>query len=237
MHHARPPLQGARYRAPEVAVFIGHYAVGFAAKRYAPKASLGVLVAAPTLLDLVFPLFLLAGWERVHFVPARTPFLRLSLDYYPWSHSLVAALVWASLFALLYWALTRDRAAGVVIWLGVLSHWVLDALTHRPDMQLVPGGSALVGLGLWNSLAGTVIVEGMLFAGGLWLYARATRPRDRIGTYALWGMAAFLVLAYVGDLLGPPPTSSRAMGIVGGAAGWLLVLWAWWIDRHRDVKT
>jgi hypothetical protein len=217
-------------------MFIGHYAVGFASKRLAPKASLGILIAAPILLDVLFPAFLIAGWESARIVPAPTPFLRLSLDVYPWSHSLVMAVLWGVLFAAIYWVLTRDRIAAVVIFLGVFSHWVLDFITHRPDMQLVPGGAARVGLGLWNSVAGTVIVEGLLFVGGVWLYARTTRARDRIGRWAFWGLVAFLALFYVADLASPPPPDFAAFAWVALPLTALLLAWAWWLDRHRDVK-
>jgi hypothetical protein len=218
-------------------MFIGHYAVGFASKRFAPRASLGVLIAAPILLDLLFPVFLIAGWESAKIVPADTKFLRLSLDNYPWSHSLVAAVLWGVLFALLYWVLTRDRIAALVIWFGVVSHWVLDFITHRPDMPLVPGGAARVGLSLWSSTAGTVVVEGLLFIAGIWLYARTTRAKDRIGRWAFWGLVAFLALFYLADLFSPPPPDFRAFAWVALPLTGLLLVWAWWLDRHREVKT
>ena len=216
-------------------MFIGHYAVGFASKRFAPKASLGVLIAAPILLDILFPLFLIAGVESARFVPATTPFLRLSLDDYPWSHSLLAAAVWGVLFALGYWALTRDRAAALVLWVGVVSHWVLDFISHRPDMPLAPGGTARVGLGLWSSTVGTVVVEGLLFVAGVWLYARTTRARDRTGRWAVWGLVALLALFYVADIFSPAPPDLKRFAWVALPLTALLLLWAWWADRHREV--
>ena len=216
-------------------MFIGHYAVGFASKRFAPKASLGVLIAAPILLDILFPLFLIAGVESARFVPATTPFLRLSLDDYPWSHSLLAAAVWGVLFALGYWALTRDRAAALVLWVGVVSHWVLDFISHRPDMPLAPGGTARVGLGLWSSTVGTVVVEGLLFVAGVWLYARTTRARDRTGRWAVWGLVGFLALFYVADIFSPAPPDLKRFAWVALPLTALLLLWAWWADRHREV--
>lgn len=217
-------------------MFIGHYAVGFASKRLAPRASLAWYVAGATLLDLLFPLFVILGVESARFVPAESPFLRISLDNYPWTHSLAMALAWSVAFALLCWAVTRARAAALVAGAAVFSHWVLDFLTHRPDMPLWPGGAARVGLGLWYSTAGTLVIEGLLFVAGIWIYARTARPRDRAGRWALWGLVAFLALSYAGSLASSAPPNPRVFAWVGLVAGWGMVAWAWWIDRHRDVR-
>jgi hypothetical protein len=106
-------------------MFIGHFAVGLASKRVAPKASLGVLIAAPLLLDLLWPFFLLAGWEKVRIDAGNTAFTPLDFISYPYSHSLAMAIVWAALFGLCYWTVTRYPAGAITIGLGVVSHWVL----------------------------------------------------------------------------------------------------------------
>lgn len=217
-------------------MFIGHYAVGFASKRLAPKTSLAWFLAGATLLDLLFPLFVILGWEHARFVSAPTVFLRISLDDYPWTHSLLMAGVWSVAFGLLCWAVTRARGAALVAGAAVFSHWILDFITHSPDMPLLPGGSARVGLGLWYSAAGTIAVEGLMFVAGVWLYASATRARDGVGRWALWGFVVLLALMYVGDLLSPAPPNTTAFALVGLVLGWALVLWAAWIDRHRTVK-
>jgi hypothetical protein len=121
---------------------------------------------------------------------------------------------------------------GVIVGLLVLSHWLLDALVHEPDLPLAPGIGTLVGLGLWNSRAGTLLAEVPIFLIGVWLYARSTRALDRIGTFGLAGLVLFLVLVYVGNLSGPPPPSVTAIAWVGQAQ-WLLVAWAYWVDAHR----
>lgn len=211
-------------------MFLGHYALAMASKRSAPRASLGALVAAAQLPDLLWPIFLLLGWERVE--AGGRGFLALSFTHYPWSHSLAMDVLWALLAGMGYALVTRDRRGAVVIALLVVSHWVLDYVTHQPDLPLTPGGSARVGLGLWRSSVATVIVEGVLSIAGYLMYVRGTRPTDRIGRYALWALAALLVALYATNLVSEPPPSMRA--VAWGALGGLIVpIWAWWVDRHR----
>jgi membrane-bound metal-dependent hydrolase YbcI (DUF457 family) len=213
-------------------VFIGHFAVGFASRRATPAPSLGWLVAAPLFLDLIWPIFVLLGWERVRVEPGNTRFTPLAFEYYPWSHSLAMAVVWGLVLGGLYWTRRRDRAGAAVIGGLVVSHWVLDWITHRPDLPLWPGGELRVGLGLWNAPAATFIIESLLFAGGVWLYASGTTARDRAGR---WGWIALVVTVsaiYVMNVLSPPPPSPQAVASVT-LAMWLFPVWAWWADRHR----
>ena len=215
-------------------MFVGHFAVAFGAKRAVPAVSLGTLFIAGQLADLVWPLLVIAGIERVGVQPGLTVVTPLDFIYYPFSHSLLAAAAWAVAFGAAYMGLRRATTqTGAVLALVVISHWVLDALTHRPDMPLtVSAGSARVGLGLWNSLPGTIAVELLLFAAGLWLYTRATRARDRVGRLALWSLVAFLLVIYAANLFGPPPPSGMAAAW-SALAMWLLVAWGYWVDRHR----
>jgi len=217
-------------------MFIGHYALGFAAKRATPRTSLGTLFVAPTFADLLWPIFLLLGVEHAHMVPGANPFLTLWLDDYPYSHSLFALIVWGVLLGYLYKAKTGDKRAALVIGLLVVSHWVLDFVTHRPDIQLYPGGAKL-GLGLWNSPAATVIVESVMLIAGVAIYLRATRARDSIGRWGLWGLVVLLAGSYLSTLFMPAPTDMRALAIGGIIFEGLFVLIAWWVDRHRDATS
>jgi membrane-bound metal-dependent hydrolase YbcI (DUF457 family) len=215
-------------------MFIGHFAVGFAAKRVAPRVSLGALIAAPLLLDLLWPIFLLTGLESVRIDPGNTAFTPLDLHDYPYTHSLVGAVGWSLLAAALFWAVTRYRRGAWVIAAGVFSHWVLDLVTHRPDMPLYPGSATLVGLGLWNSRTATIVVEVAMFVAAVWLYARTTQPRNRRGAVTLWSLVALLLVFYAGNAFGPPPPNERMIAIAALAA-WIFVPWTWWIDRNRAV--
>jgi hypothetical protein len=217
-------------------MFIGHYALAFAAKRAAPRTSLGTLFVAPTFADLLWPVFLLLGLEQAHVVPGPNPFLTLWLDNYPYSHSLIALIVWGALFGYVYRAKTGDKRAALVIGLLVVSHWLLDFVTHRPDIELYPGGAKL-GLGLWNSPAGTVIVESILLTAGVAIYLQATRARDGIGRWGLLGLVVLLAGSYLSTLFTPSPTDMRAVAVFGIIFEGLFVLIAWWVDKHRDTTS
>jgi len=214
-------------------MFIGHYALALAAKRAAPRTSLGTLFVAVQLADMLWPILLLLGWEHAHFEAGPNRFLVLWLDSIPISHSLLTLIAWGALFAGLYHWHTGYARGALMVALAVVSHWVLDFVTHRPDMPLYPGGPKL-GLGLWNSVAGTIVVEAAMFVVGVWMYLRATRARDAVGRYGLAALLTVLVLSYVGSLLGGAPPSMRAVEIGGIVFGWLFVWWAAWGDRNRE---
>jgi hypothetical protein len=224
---------GSRAKDAEVAtMFLGHFGVGFGAKAAAPKTSLGTLFLAAQLVDLLLPTLILVGLESVVIAPGITRVTPLDFHEYPISHSLIAAVVWAALFAAAYYLLRRYPKGAWVCGAAVLSHWLLDLLSHRPDLPLIPGFDARVGFGLWNSLPATLVVELGIFSTGVWLYKRSTRALDRTGSIALWTLVGFLLVMYFSNIFGPPPPSVAAIAWVGQAQ-WLLVLWGYWIDRHR----
>ena len=213
-------------------MFVGHAAVALAAKVTAPRASLGTFVAATYALDLVWPILLLLGIEHVRIDPGNTAFTALAFDWYPWSHSLVMAFAWGLAGAVLARMMNAARQTQLLVVLVVVSHWLLDLVTHRPDLPLAPGSSAVFGLGLWNSIAATYAVEGALFAAAIVVYVRATTAADRVGSIMFWLFVALLTLIWASQPLSPPPPSERAIAWVG-ISGWLFPLWAWWFDRHR----
>jgi hypothetical protein len=215
-------------------MFLGHFGLALAAKRVAPQPSLGTAVLAAQWADGLWPALVLAGVERVEIRPGITTVTPLDFVSYPYSHSLVADLVWAALLAGVYGTLRKDWRGASWLAVLVLSHWVLDVAAHGPDMPTWPGGPKL-GAGLWNSLPATLAVEFALFAAGLWLYFAATRTRDRLGTVLPWAFVITLVAVYFGAVFGPPPPSVQALAITG-LLGWLFVGWAYWIDRHRVVS-
>ncbi|MFI5337470.1 MAG: hypothetical protein ACHQ5A_11840 [Opitutales bacterium] len=214
-------------------MFIGHFAVGFAAKRAAPEVKLWQALLAAGFLDVIWPVLILSGAEQVIIEPGNTPMTPFNFVSYPWSHSLAMAVLWGVLFGAVYkWRSGTRRGA---IWLGVLvvSHWVLDFVSHRPDMPIVPGVDLKLGLGLWYSVPATVLVEVSMFAIGLALYVADTRAKDRQGSISLTVLAGILLVAYGVNLAAPPPPSVAAVGIGGLAGMALTLLLALWVDRHR----
>jgi len=214
-------------------VFVGHFALGFAAKRAAPRTSLAVLFVAAQLADLLWPVFVAIGLEQVRIDPGNTAFTPLDFVSYPYSHSLLMLAVWGVMLAAVVVRRTSRRTFALVVAL-VVSHWVLDWLTHRPDMPLYPG-SARYGLGLWNSVPATLTIELALFAIGVWIYAASTRARDAIGRWSFVAFVVFLLIIYALNVFGGPPPSVTALWIVALAGAAILVAWSAWFDYHRTA--
>lgn len=214
-------------------MFIGHLALGFAAKRVTPRVSLAMLLLAAQWADTVWPVFVASGIEQVRIAPGNTAFTPLEFVSYPYSHSLVALVAWGIAVGVAYRAIAGGRRTVWVLSALVVSHWLLDYITHAPDMPLYPDGPKY-GLGLWQSVPLTILVETLMYAGGLWIYMRATKARDGIGRWGFVAFAVFLMLAYIGSAAGGPPPSVDALWMAAIPAVALLTALAWWIDRHRD---
>ncbi len=216
-------------------MFIGHFAVGLAAKRLVPAVSLGTLFLAAQLADLVWPTLVLLGFESFSIRPGITAVTPLDFSHYPYSHSLVALAGWGGLLGVVYLFVRRSLPGAAMLFALVLSHWLLDFASHRPDMPLTLGGLERFGLGLWHSRIATLAVEGLLFAACVAIYAKATQPVDKTGRWALIALVAFLALIYVINIFGPPPPSVAAVAWSAQAI-WLLVAWGYWVDRHRRIR-
>jgi hypothetical protein len=214
-------------------MFIGHYGVGLAAKKLDNRPSLGTLFFASQFIDLLWPIFLLLGLEKVAIDPGNTAFTPLNFIYYPFSHGLVSVLIWAVLFGGVYYAFRKNIKTSLLLGGLVLSHWILDLFTHRPDLPLFFGNHLKVGLGLWNSVILSILVEGSIFIIGAYLYFKATKAENKKGQIGLWSLLIFLGIVYVMNVFGPPPPSVEPIAIVG-LFQWLIVAWAYWIDRNRE---
>lgn len=216
-------------------MFIGHFALGFGAKRFAPQISLGILFLACQLADLIWPNLVLLGIETLSIKPGITVMTPLDFSSYPYSHSLLALLLWGFIFASLFMLLSRSGyRAAVVIAALVFSHWVLDVLSHRPDMPIAFGDAPKIGVGLWNYPIIAMPIELLLFGVGVWLYSRCTEPLNRRGRVGFWVLTLFLLFVYLANVLAPPPPSPAAVAW-SAQAMWLVVAWGFWIDRNRSV--
>ena len=217
-------------------MFLGHYALAFSAKKVAPAVSLGTLFLACQFADLIWPTLLMLGLEIVEIDPGNTAITPLNFVRYPYSHSFVALAGWSALFALIYRTIRGWRPVAIATLAAlVFSHYVLDVITHRPDLPITLTGSRRLGFGLWNYPGTTLAVESMLFIVGTALYLSVTRARDRIGRNALYALIVVLVAIYFAALYGPPPPNSSAVAVAGHLS-WLFVAWAYWVDRHRTIN-
>jgi hypothetical protein len=206
--------------------------VGFAGKRAAPRVSLGWWFLAVQLVDLLWPIFLLLGWEEVRIHPGDTVLTPLEFRRYPITHSLAGGVGWGLLLALVYRVFKGTSRDALWLGCGVVSHWLLDAIVHRPDLPLFPGGATRIGLGLWNHVAATLVLELGLFFAGLVLYLRGTRARGVAGQVSLWSFVAVILLIYGQGLFGSPPPDERSLAWFA-LIGWLIPPWGFWIDRTR----
>ena len=218
-------------------MFIGHYAVSLAAKRWAPQLSLGWLFLAVQGLDVLFGSFVLLGIEKMAIVPGFTAYNPYDLIFMPYSHSLLGALGWSALvvvIARLALGRTGGAAAALVLGACVLSHWVLDVPMHTPDLPLAGNDSAKVGLGLWRHRDLSLAAELVALWAGVFIWWRATGGATgaRARTMLVQGVLTALLLA---TPCMPPPQGPAAFAItaLAGYAG--LAAYAAWVDRGRGA--
>ncbi len=217
-------------------MFIGHFAVALAAKKVVPGTSLATLIVGAQFLDFLWPVFLLAGVEHVRIDPGNTAVTPLDFYDYPLSHSLLSSIAWAVIVGGLYYLVKREAKTAVILYLVVLSHWVLDFITHRPDLPLLPWSGVNVGLGLWNSVPGTVLLELAMFFAGIAIYIRTTVAESTWGRVGFWLFVSFLLFVWFGSMFGPPPPSVEVIPFVG-LSMWLLVFFAYWLDGARSLRS
>ncbi|MBI4665799.1 MAG: hypothetical protein HY751_05235 [Nitrospinae bacterium] len=211
-------------------MFIGHYGAAMAAKKLAPKASLGALIMAAQFIDLIWPPLLLLGIEKARITPGITEFTPLDFYFYPYSHSLLMTFIWACAFGGIYFAIRKNTVETLVLCALVMSHWALDFLVHRPDLPLAPGVDIFYGLGLWNSVAGTLAVELSMFLAGAYLYYSSVKPLGKSRAIGFFTVIVLFLAIYVGNLASIPP--SMEMVGASGLLLWLFVAWGFWVDKN-----
>jgi len=218
-------------------MFVGHYGVGFALKRLDHALSLGLLFLAIQFSDILWPIFVLLGIEKFSVVPHFMPTSSFVFQYYPFSHSLVAALLWSALVFLAVRFIPGIKGnkilAGAVIATAVFSHYILDFIVHAPDLPLAGGNSAKIGLGLWNHYWLSILLEMVILFGGLWIYLRTTRGRSFWSKNGPVILAIFLVVMQITSTLGAPPNKPGMIATMGLAANLIIAALAFLIDRKR----
>jgi hypothetical protein len=223
-------------------MFLGHYGVAFALKRAEPKLSLGTLFLAAQLVDVLWGVFLLTGWEQVRIDPGFTPVTPLQFTNYPITHSLVGAFVWGLVGMGIYYSWpTRDTSrhwqASAIVGLAVFSHYWLDVIVHVPDLTIAGAGTPALGLGLWRSLPATLAAELLFFAGGLAVYVLRRSRRHPVRAGRLTGLVIVLLAVYLASQFGPPPPSVRAIAVMAIIGLLLLAVYAGWVDRRAAPGT
>ncbi|MCA0931422.1 hypothetical protein LCM02_03085 [Lutimonas saemankumensis] len=213
-------------------MFIGHYGVGLLAKRKENLPSLALMFIAVQLLDLIWPILVLFGVETLSVDPGNTKLTHLDFQYYPYSHSLLMAMVWSVLFSFGYYFFTKKKKGAFILGALVMSHWILDFISHRPDLPLSPFSDVKVGLGLWNHPVIEVILElGLFFTGAILYFKSSVYKRKKSYVFLI----LFLFVIHLMNIFGPPPPSEMAVAWSANLM-WLIVIWAWWIEKKTGKK-
>lgn len=216
-------------------MFIGHFGLSFAAKKAAPKVSLGTLFIATQFVDILWPFLLAFNVEKVAIIPGYTQSNALEFLYFPYTHSLLAGVIWGVVLGVIYWLFKKDKQGAFIIGLCVLSHWFLDLLVHTPDLPLSLSGDTKLGFGLWNHLAISLLIETILFFVGVYIYAASTKAKTKAGKWGFWSFAIFLVIFNIVNTFSPPPASITALSISLVILMIIIVGLAYWIDKKRVV--
>jgi hypothetical protein len=220
-------------------MLVGHYAVGFLGKQLAPRVPLAALMIATMFPDLLTFVLQLAGIEHAGLTPGFPRYFGLNAHDTAISHSLAMDVVWAIAFASVYFTWRSDTRGATALAAAVLSHWLFDVITHRPDMPLAPLVDVKLGLTLWDSVVATFVVEGGLWALAIGTYMRATQPTAAPGKYWLWLLVGPLTMWFIATPFAPTPAgdftplSLTVLLIVHVAA----VSLAYWVDRNRAGRS
>ncbi len=217
-------------------MLIGHYAVGLIAKRAEPRINLGTLVLAAMFADFAWCVFMFFGLEHVQLKSGMGAGNYLCATNIAMSHSLLMDAVWATLLASAYLLWRHYPRGALVIFLVVLSHWLLGFVSHRPDMPIAPGMHTYVGLGLWKSIPATLLVEGGFWCLAIILYVRATRSKSLPGTFVFWSGIILLTSVWFSNIAGPPPQNPKTAPFASLIVFSLTVAWAYWVNRFRAAR-
>ncbi len=201
-------------------MFVGHYSVAFALKTERNKIPLWVLFVAVQFLDYIWATLVLLGIEKLRVIKGFTAGSMLDSYYHPYSHSLIAAVLWSSVAAIGYKPLcswlgySYRRSAALVVGVAVFSHWILDLVAHPRDLPIYDNRWK-VGFGFWNYRELEFGLEITLLAAGIIFYlTRNAMSAARKGAVIGFGVA--LVVVQIGDTFVPRvPLSDRAtaMGV------------------------
>jgi hypothetical protein len=188
-------------------MFVGHYSVAFAAKSQKNQIPLWVLFVAVQFLDYIWATLVLLGIEKLRVIKGFTAGSMLDSYFHPYSHSLITAILWSGIAAIVYrpicsWlGFVYTKSAALIIGVAVFSHWILDLIVHPRDLPIYDN-TLKVGFGLWNYRDPEFALEIALLAVGIMLYvARNAMPAIRKGMVIAFGVV--LVVIQIGDTYVP----------------------------------
>jgi hypothetical protein len=225
-------------------MFVGHYSVAFACRTERNGIPLWVLFIAVQFLDYIWATLVLLGIEKLRVIKGFTTGSMLDSYFQPYSHSLVTAVIWSVVAALVYKAICGrhpfDSAQGrfshyskstpLIIGIAVFSHWILDLIAHPRDLAIYDNRWK-VGFGLWNYRDPEFALEIALLASGIVLYfSRNAMPAIRKGAVIAFGIA--LVIVQIGDTYVPrTPLTDKATAMGVWVFYTLLVLLAFAVEK------
>ncbi len=217
-------------------MFVGHYAAALALKKFEKRASLGVLFLAVQFVDILFFPLVLLGIERLNIVENFTQSTHFELEYMPFTHSLLASILWAgAAYGLFRWVIVKKNSVALVVALAVFSHWLFDLVVHTPDLPLWSDASFKLGFGLWNSATATYALEAIILLSALWLYLRSTSASTTLGKYGMTIFAILLLLVNVVNIFGPLQGDSKlVLAITALTSYFLFAAVAFWLDTRRS---
>jgi len=216
-------------------MFVGHYAASLALKKFEKRASLGVLFLAVQFVDILFFPLVLLGVERINIIENYTPSTHFQLEYMPFTHSLLASMLWAGIaYAFFRWVVVKNHSVALVMAIAVFSHWVIDLVVHTPDLPVWSDASMKLGFGLWSNAVVAYVLEAALLVGALWLYLKSTTASTRTGKFGMVLFVVFMLLMNIGNIFGPLQTDSKVvMSVSALAAYFLFAAIAFWLDKKR----
>ncbi len=217
-------------------MFVGHYAAALALKKLEKRASLGALFLAVQFVDILFFPLVLLGIERMNIVENFTQSTHFELEYMPFTHSLLASMVWAgAAYVLFRWVIVKKNSVALVVALAVFSHWLFDLIVHTPDLPLWSDASVKLGFGLWNNAIATYALEAIILLAALWLYLRSTSATTSVGNYGMTVFVMLLLLVNVVNIFGPLQGDSKlVLAITTLTTYFLFAAVAFWLDRRRS---
>jgi len=169
---------------------IDHAATALLVKRRYPKVPLTPILIAVQAMELAWVALNYVGVERTTTESRVRSVADIHLAYMPYSHSVGTPILAALTAWLIIEKVFHRPMLGRAVGVGIVSHLVLDLLTHAHDIVLWPGvASPRLGLGLYASAPFVAFIVELLYGILCWRVYRGSR-----------GLLALIVIANLANL-------------------------------------